>query len=86
MIDTQRYPRLARIDTPADLRKFEERELPEVARELREYLIESVLYPSRIIKTGWEVEVIETKVEEKPKKEKKKPKPEAKGGEEGQKA
>jgi 1-deoxy-D-xylulose-5-phosphate synthase len=42
MIDSQRYPRLARIDTPADLRKFEERELPEVARELREYLIESV--------------------------------------------
>src|SRR6478609_5630081 len=42
MIDSQRYPRLARIETPADLRKFDERELPEVARELREYLIESV--------------------------------------------
>jgi 1-deoxy-D-xylulose-5-phosphate synthase len=42
MIDSQRYPRLARIDTPADLRKFDESELPEVARELREYLIESV--------------------------------------------
>ena len=35
---------------------------------------------------GGKVEVIETKVEEKPKKEKKKQKPEAKGGEEGQKA
>jgi len=35
---------------------------------------------------GGNVEVVETKVEEKPKKEKKKPGPEAKGGEEGQKA
>lgn len=35
---------------------------------------------------GGKVEVIETKVEEKPKKEKKKQKPEAKGGDEGQKA
>jgi 1-deoxy-D-xylulose-5-phosphate synthase len=42
MIDTQRYPRLARIDSPADLRQFDETELVEVARELREYLIESV--------------------------------------------
>ena len=42
MIDSQHYPRLARIDSPADLRKFAENELPEVARELREYLIESV--------------------------------------------
>ena len=42
MIDTQRYPRLARIDSPADLRKFDERELTDVARELRDYLIESV--------------------------------------------
>ena len=42
MIDTQRYPRLARIDSPADLRKFDEGELPEVAREVRNYLIESV--------------------------------------------
>jgi 1-deoxy-D-xylulose-5-phosphate synthase len=42
MIDSQRYPRLARIETPADLRRFDESELPEVARELREYLIESV--------------------------------------------
>ena len=42
MIDAQRYPRLARIDSPADLRRFDERELPDVARELRDYLIESV--------------------------------------------
>ncbi|HEX4480118.1 MAG TPA: 1-deoxy-D-xylulose-5-phosphate synthase [Rudaea sp.] len=42
MIDAQRYPRLSTIDTPTDLRKFDERELPEVARELRDYLIESV--------------------------------------------
>ncbi|MDE1886481.1 MAG: 1-deoxy-D-xylulose-5-phosphate synthase, partial [Xanthomonadaceae bacterium] len=42
MIDTSRYPRLARIDSPADLRKLAESELPEVARELREYLIEQV--------------------------------------------
>jgi 1-deoxy-D-xylulose-5-phosphate synthase len=42
MIDSTRYPRLSRIDSPTDLRKFDEAELPEVARELREYLIEQV--------------------------------------------
>ena len=42
MINSPRYPRLARIDSPADLRTFDERELPDVARELREHLIESV--------------------------------------------
>jgi 1-deoxy-D-xylulose-5-phosphate synthase len=42
MIDQQRYPRLARIDSPDDLRSFPEAELPEVATELRQYLIESV--------------------------------------------
>lgn len=42
MIDSSRYPRLSRIDSPADLRQFDESELPAVARELREYLIESV--------------------------------------------
>ncbi|HEX3896482.1 MAG TPA: 1-deoxy-D-xylulose-5-phosphate synthase, partial [Rudaea sp.] len=36
------YPRLVRIDSPADLRTLDERELPAVARELRDYLIESV--------------------------------------------
>jgi len=42
MIDSTRYPHLARIDSPADLRKLGEVELPDVARELREYLIEQV--------------------------------------------
>ncbi|HEY8011375.1 MAG TPA: 1-deoxy-D-xylulose-5-phosphate synthase [Rudaea sp.] len=42
MIDSTRYPRLSRIDAPSDLRKFDEADLGEVARELREYLIESV--------------------------------------------
>jgi len=42
MIDAQRYPRLSKIDSPADLKRFDEAELPEIARELREYLIESV--------------------------------------------
>ncbi len=32
-----------------------------VAGQKLDYLIESVLYPSKTIKTGWEVEVIETK-------------------------
>ncbi len=42
MIDPQRYPRLSRIQSPADLRGFEETELPAIADELRAYLIESV--------------------------------------------
>ncbi|MEN1926257.1 1-deoxy-D-xylulose-5-phosphate synthase [Luteimonas qiangzhengi] len=42
MIDIKRYPRLARIDSPADLRGFDEAELPQIADELRNYLIESV--------------------------------------------
>ncbi|MCJ0825934.1 1-deoxy-D-xylulose-5-phosphate synthase [Luteimonas sp. 50] len=41
-IDPARYPRLSRIDSPADLRKFDESELPAIADELRAYLIESV--------------------------------------------
>ena len=42
MIDSARYPRLSRIQTPPDLRTFDETELPAVAGELRDYLIESV--------------------------------------------
>ncbi|MEN4902147.1 1-deoxy-D-xylulose-5-phosphate synthase [Luteimonas sp. TWI1437] len=42
MIDSSRYPRLARIDAPSDLRQFDESELPAIADELRAYLIESV--------------------------------------------
>lgn len=42
MIDSTRYPRLSRIQTPDDLRSFEEADLTAVADELRAYLIESV--------------------------------------------
>ena len=41
-IDGARYPRLSRIQFPADLRRFDEDELPAIAEELRAYLIESV--------------------------------------------
>ena len=41
-IDAARYPRLSRIDSPSDLRQCAVDELPEVAAELRDYLIESV--------------------------------------------
>jgi 1-deoxy-D-xylulose-5-phosphate synthase len=41
-IDATRYPRLARIDAPADLRRLEEPEVRAVADELRAYLIECV--------------------------------------------
>jgi len=42
MIDSARYPRLSKVQTPADLRRFGEDELPAIAEELRAYLIESV--------------------------------------------
>ena len=42
MIDKSRFPRLAAIATPADLRRLPESELPAVAAELRGYLVESV--------------------------------------------
>ena len=42
MIDPKRYPHLAHIETPDDLREVPEAELDDVARELRAYLIESV--------------------------------------------
>src|SRR5690554_5131323 len=42
MIDSTRYPRLARVGNPAELRAFDEAELPAIADELRAYLIESV--------------------------------------------
>jgi 1-deoxy-D-xylulose-5-phosphate synthase len=42
MIELSRYPRLAAIDTPADLRRFPDDQLPLVADELRRYLIEAV--------------------------------------------
>ncbi len=42
MIDAARYPHLARIDSPAQLRDVPQHELKAVADELRAYLIESV--------------------------------------------
>ncbi|HVX04802.1 MAG TPA: 1-deoxy-D-xylulose-5-phosphate synthase [Rhodanobacteraceae bacterium] len=42
MIDATRYPLLARIDSPDDLKLVPEAELSRVADELRAYLIESV--------------------------------------------
>ncbi len=42
MIDSVKYPRLSQIEFPADLRKFDESELPAIAEELRAFLIESV--------------------------------------------
>jgi len=40
MIDPNRYPRLARIETPADLRCFPESELGDIAREVRDEVIQ----------------------------------------------
>ncbi len=42
MTDLSRYPHLAQIQTPVDLRRFGEDELPAIADELRGYLIEAV--------------------------------------------
>jgi len=42
MVDREKYPLLSGIDVPADLRRLERNQLPAVAAELREYLIESV--------------------------------------------
>jgi len=42
MIARTRYPLLARIDSPDDLKRIPETDLPRVADELRAYLIESV--------------------------------------------
>ncbi|MBT8064209.1 MAG: 1-deoxy-D-xylulose-5-phosphate synthase [Xanthomonadales bacterium] len=41
-MNTQRYPLLSSIASPADLRRLDEGSLPQVADELRRYLIESV--------------------------------------------
>lgn len=42
MIDSERYPLLAKLDTPAALRQLGDADLPAVAAELRAYLVESV--------------------------------------------
>jgi 1-deoxy-D-xylulose-5-phosphate synthase len=41
-MNEQQYPLLGSIDSPADLRQLDEEQLPQVADELRRYLIESV--------------------------------------------
>src|SRR5690606_30995260 len=45
MIDSHRYPNLARVGVPADLRTLPEEALPALADELRAYLIETVAQP-----------------------------------------
>ncbi|MGN6312177.1 MAG: 1-deoxy-D-xylulose-5-phosphate synthase N-terminal domain-containing protein, partial [Rhodanobacteraceae bacterium] len=42
MIDPVRYPLLSSIDSPSDLKRLGEDQLPALADELRAYLIESV--------------------------------------------
>ena len=42
MTDSKLYPLLGRIDSPADLRQLPESELPRLAAELRDFLVESV--------------------------------------------
>ena len=42
MNDLSHYPHLAPIETPSDLRRVPDEELPAVADELRQYLIEAV--------------------------------------------
>ncbi|MFC1719706.1 1-deoxy-D-xylulose-5-phosphate synthase [Pseudomonadota bacterium] len=41
-MNKQRYPLLSSINSPADLRQLDEAQLPQIAEELRGYLIESV--------------------------------------------
>ena len=42
MDDVARFPLLERVDTPEDLRALEERELPQLCRELRDFVVASV--------------------------------------------
>ena len=42
MEDLTKYPLLSKIDSPADLRKLPETDLPQVCRELREFIIDSL--------------------------------------------
>jgi len=41
-MNAEKYPLLSRIVTPADLRKLDEDQLPKVADELREYLLQAI--------------------------------------------
>ena len=52
-MNEQHYPILSAIGSPADLRQLDEELLPQVADELRRYLIESVATALR--QTGVEV-------------------------------
>ena len=42
MMNVSKYPLLHQILLPADLRKLDEDQLPQVADELREFLLETV--------------------------------------------
>lgn len=42
MTNSSRYPLLSEVDTPADLRELDESQLPQLAQELRTFLIEVV--------------------------------------------
>ncbi len=42
MVDDHQYPLLEQIDSPADLRAFEPAQLPQIADELRQFLINSI--------------------------------------------
>jgi len=42
MIDTKKYSLLSQIDSPADLRQLNESQLPQLAAQLRTFLVESV--------------------------------------------
>lgn len=42
MLKTEQFPRLMRIDSPKDLRQLEEGELPALATEIREFMIETL--------------------------------------------
>jgi 1-deoxy-D-xylulose-5-phosphate synthase len=41
-MNTERYPLLSQLESPADLRKLDESQLPQAADELRQFLVESV--------------------------------------------
>lgn len=41
-MDANKYPLLHKVSTPADLRKFDEQQLPQLADELRAYLLEAI--------------------------------------------
>ena len=48
----QNYPLLSLINSPEDLRLLNKEQLPQVCRELREYLLESVSQSSGHLASG----------------------------------